>query len=144
MRGRALRRTSQLLELLDQSLGVQICGTRKHWITRLPLRGISEALAAKGYDLLLTFNTDGEAAAAAAAELRKAYGCAVELVACGGAFRRDGARADCFGRVVASVESFLKRAVRRRGIGTYLWCSGHRSYALLCMWRCCRLAQEPR
>ncbi len=43
-------------------------------------RGISEALASKGFDLLVTFNTDQKAAEAAAAELREAYGCKVECV----------------------------------------------------------------
>ena len=43
-------------------------------------RGISEALASKGFDLLVTFNTDQTAAEAAAAELREAHGCKVECV----------------------------------------------------------------
>ena len=43
-------------------------------------RGISEALAASGFDLLVTFNTDASAAEAAAAELRAAHGCTVECV----------------------------------------------------------------
>ena len=43
-------------------------------------RGIAEALAASDHDLLLTFNADSEAAAAAAAELQKAHGCKVVCV----------------------------------------------------------------
>jgi NAD(P)-dependent dehydrogenase (short-subunit alcohol dehydrogenase family) len=43
-------------------------------------RGISEALAESGYDLLLTYNADEEAAEAAAASLRSTYNCAVESV----------------------------------------------------------------
>ena len=43
-------------------------------------RGISEALAASSFDLLLTYNSDKEAAEMAAAELKEAHGCAVECV----------------------------------------------------------------
>jgi len=53
-------------------------------------RGISEALAAKGFDLLVTFNTDTTAAEAAAAELRSAHGCTVECV--GGDISLDATR----------------------------------------------------
>lgn len=45
-------------------------------------RGISEALAESGHDLLLTYNSDSAAAEAAADELRGTHGCTV--VCCGG------------------------------------------------------------
>merc|ERR1719478_874972 len=43
-------------------------------------RGISEALAEKQFDLLVTYNSNAEAAEEAAAALREAHGCAVECV----------------------------------------------------------------
>ena len=43
-------------------------------------KGIAEALASQSFDLLLTYNSDADAAAATAAELTEAYGCAVECV----------------------------------------------------------------
>ena len=43
-------------------------------------RGISEALARDGFDLLCTYNTNAEAAAAAAEELRTTHGVRVECV----------------------------------------------------------------
>ena len=59
-------------------------------------RGISEALAAKGYDLLLTFNTNAEAAEAAAAEIHSTYGCSVECV--GGDISLDATRDGIFAK----------------------------------------------
>ncbi|KAH8050642.1 hypothetical protein JL722_11301 [Aureococcus anophagefferens] len=41
-------------------------------------KGIAEALASQSFDLLLTYNSDADAAAATAAEITEAYGCAVE------------------------------------------------------------------
>ena len=43
-------------------------------------RGISEALAADGFDLLITYNSDGDSAATAASELAAAHGCTVQCV----------------------------------------------------------------
>lgn len=43
-------------------------------------KGIAEALASQSFDLLLTYNSDADAAAATAAEITEAYGCAVECV----------------------------------------------------------------
>mmetsp|Transcript_40546 Transcript_40546/g.93181 ORF Transcript_40546/g.93181 Transcript_40546/m.93181 type:complete len:170 (-) Transcript_40546:735-1244(-) len=43
-------------------------------------KGISEALAEQGYDLLLTYNTDADAAAESAESLTSEFGCRVECV----------------------------------------------------------------
>lgn len=43
-------------------------------------RGICEALAANGFDLLMTYNTDATLAEKAAAELRSEYGCSAEHI----------------------------------------------------------------
>ncbi|EOD36480.1 hypothetical protein EMIHUDRAFT_226233 [Emiliania huxleyi CCMP1516] len=43
-------------------------------------RGICEALAASGFDLLMTYNTDATLAEKAAAELRSEYGCSAEHI----------------------------------------------------------------
>uniref|UniRef100_A0A7S0J461 3-oxoacyl-[acyl-carrier-protein] reductase n=1 Tax=Calcidiscus leptoporus TaxID=127549 RepID=A0A7S0J461_9EUKA len=59
-------------------------------------RGISEALAADGFDLLVTYNTNADAAEKAATELRSAFGCAVETV--GGDISLEATRDDIFAR----------------------------------------------
>ena len=43
-------------------------------------KGIAEALASQSFDLLLTYNSDADAAEKTAAEITEAYGCAVECV----------------------------------------------------------------
>ena len=72
-------------------------------------RGISEALAAKGFDLLVTYNTDAKAAETAAAELTAAHGCTVECV--GGDISRDTTRDAIFAHYDTAFKSHELGAV---------------------------------
>ena len=72
-------------------------------------RGISEALAAKGFDLLVTYNTDAKAAETAAAELKAAHGCTVECV--GGDISRDTTRDAIFAHYDTAFKSHELGAV---------------------------------
>ena len=82
-------------------------------------RGIAEALAAQQFDLLLTFNSDEEAAKAASVELEQAHpGCKVEI--CGGDISQEATRNEVFARYDAAFKSSHELAAVVHNAGQYL------------------------
>jgi len=81
-------------------------------------RGISDALAHDGFDLLLTYNTNAEAAEAAAKEIRSAQGCTVECV--GGDISQPATRDAIFARFDESFKADHELAAVVHNAGQYV------------------------
>ena len=81
-------------------------------------RGIAESLAEAQYDLLVTYNTDAEAAEEAASALRAAHGCTVECV--GGDISLPATRDEIFARYDATFKDSHELGAVVHSAGQYV------------------------
>jgi len=81
-------------------------------------RGISRALAEAGFDLLITYNSDVEAAEEAASALRTAHGCTVECV--GGDISLTATRDEVFARYDATFKATHELGAVVHNAGQYV------------------------